>query len=93
MLGEHVCMHEIGAEMFDNHVFVCHLFCHLKVTNVDVAGPLGSWSPTLHECHTTQIVLIDDHRTNGITLLLYETLQVDSLSSGVGEANKLSLRA
>jgi hypothetical protein len=40
--GEHVSMREIGAEMFDNHVFVCHLFCHPKVPNVDVAGPLRS---------------------------------------------------
>ncbi len=86
-------MHEIGAEMFDNHVFVCHLFCHPKVTNVDVAVSLGSSSLTLHECHTTQIVLVDNHRTNEISLLLYETLQVDSVSSGVEETNKLSLRA
>ncbi len=86
-------MYEIGAKMFDNHGFVCHLLCHKKMTNADVAGPLGSWSPTLYECHTTQIDLVDKHWTNGISLLLYSTLQVDSLSRGFGEANKLSFRA
>ena len=67
-------MHEIGAKMFDNYVPVCYLFRHLKVTNVDVVRLLGSWATTLYECHTTQSILIDNHRTTGVPLLLYEIL-------------------
>ncbi len=78
-------MHEIGAQIFDIHVYFCHLFCHPKLMNVDVAGPLESWSLALHKCHVTQIVLVHTHRTNGISLLLYEILQVESLISGVGK--------
>ncbi len=47
----------------------------------------------LHECYTTQIVLVDNLQTNETYFHLYKVIQLDSLSSGVGEADMLNLRA
>jgi len=92
-LSEHDVMHAFGAEMFDNHVLVCSLFCHPNVIDDDVAGPVGSWPTMLHECHATQIVLVYKHWTNGAPLPLYEVLEEDKPSRGVGEINELCLGA
>jgi hypothetical protein len=86
-------MHEIGGKIFDIIVLVCNLFCHLKVTDVNDAAPLKSCPATLYECRTTQIVFVYSHRINGVSLLLYAVLEVDSMCRGVGEANKHCLGA
>ena len=92
-LRKHICMHKIGAEVLDGDVSFRHSFRHPEMTNVDVPGPLGSGPSSLHQCHATEVVLIDNHGTNGVALLLHKVLEVDSLSSGFGEANKLCLGA
>ena len=92
-LSEHVSMHELGAKVLNDHVLVCHSFCHPKVTDIYVTRPLRSGTVTLHKRNTTQVVLVDDNRTNGVPLLLHEVLEVDCLSRGVGKANELCLRA
>ena len=92
-LSEHICMHKLGAQVLDDNVSVCHPFCHPKMTDVDVTGPLRSRPTALHERHAAQVVLVDNHWPNGVTLLRHKVFEVDGLSCGVGEANQFCLGA
>lgn len=39
-----------------------------EVTNIDVTGALGSWSTSLHKCHTAEVILIDNSWSYFISL-------------------------
>jgi len=47
----------------------------------------------IHECYTSQIALVYNHRANRVSLLLYAGLEVDIPSRGIREANELCLGA
>ena len=73
-------MHKFGVEVLNGELSGCHSFRHSEMTNVDMAGPLGSGTTSLHQCHATEVVLLINHRSNGVALLLYTIFEVDSLS-------------
>jgi hypothetical protein len=52
-------MHEVSVgEFIIEHVVVFHPFSPLKVTDIDVAGPLESCPITLHERRANQIIFV-----------------------------------
>ncbi len=63
------------------------------MTNVNVTGPLGPGPPAFHEGHATKVVLVNNNGADRVALLRHQSLEVDGLSCGVGEADKLCLGA
>ena len=67
-LGQQVCMHVCWSQMLDYHFTMYNFLTDPEVTNVDVTGALGSWSTSLHKCHTAEVILIDNSWSYFISL-------------------------